>query len=150
MRAVGDPRQSRGPIILKRGCTCMQAGSSLSPRSRGLTGECDNPEGQGKGDCSSLGSVTHSRPASWLSWLRRLQNHGVFDYKLPFHGDSCHLPPAASRWQPGHGLAHGREAVRLKDPAATRGYSGQRRRDRRLKAWGEQAGAPGTQSGAGY
>lgn len=38
-------------------CACF---SSPSPRSHSLTAECDNCEDQGKGDCSSLGSVTCS------------------------------------------------------------------------------------------
>ena len=124
--------------------------SSPSPRSCSLTRECDNCEDQGKGDCSSLGSVTCSRPAPWLSRLQRLQNWGVIIYKLPFHGESCRLPPAASLWQPGQGLAHGRDAVRLKDPAAASGYSGQRRRDCCLEARGDQAGMLGIQTREGY
>lgn len=64
-------------------------------------------------------------------------------YKFTFYGESCHLLPAVSVRQPGHGLPRGRDTVQLKDPAATSGCSGQRRRDRYLKAWGKQTSGAG-------
>lgn len=100
VRAPGDPRQSRAPIVLKRERT--QAGrhpccSSPSQRSRSLTGECDNCEHQGKGDCSSLGSVTRSCPAPQLSRLQTAKS-GTDYLQTAFSWRE--LPPATSSIPP--------------------------------------------------